>query len=95
MSRAPSVNDRFPPRDEFKPDTPTAIAKGKEQLVRYVPAVRDYDQKRIKDKAGDDSSYQGKITSLVEAQCLKGGSLVFESDVITYPLCEKKFECTR
>jgi hypothetical protein len=46
-------------------------------------------------KEGNDSSYQGRITSEVERQCMKGGAVVFDRAVVAYPLCEKKFECTR
>lgn len=80
---------------EFKPDTKAAIDKGKDQLRRYVPAVTRYYQDRIDKKSGDDSSVQGKITSLVERMCVKSGVVVLERDVVPYPLCEKRFECTR
>lgn len=80
---------------EFKPDTRAAIEKGHGQLARYVPAVTKYYQRRIDAKDGNDSSPQGRITSDVERQCVRGGSVVFQREVIPYPLCEKKYECTR
>jgi hypothetical protein len=80
---------------EFKPETPGQRAKGNKQLDRYVPAVTRFYQRRINAKDGDDSTLQGRITSEVERQCLKGGAVTFDRDVIFYPLCERKFECTR
>lgn len=80
---------------EFKPDTDKAKRNGQSQLDRYVPAVTTYYQRRIDAKEGNDSSPQGRITSEVERQCVSGGRVAFKDRVIPYPLCEKKFECTR
>jgi hypothetical protein len=80
---------------EFKPDTDAAKRNGRRQLDRYVPAVTRFYMDRIAAKTGDDSSAQGSITTLVERSCVKGGSVRFDAEVIPYPLCEKKFECTR
>ena len=80
---------------EFKPDTPAALRQGGEQLDRYVPAVMRYYRERIERKAGDDGSAQGRITSLVERMCFKSGTVDFDDKVVPYPLCEKRFECTR
>ncbi|KAB2911802.1 MAG: hypothetical protein F9K40_00110 [Kofleriaceae bacterium] len=80
---------------EFKPDTRKAKENGKEQLRRYVPAVTKFYQRRIDNKEGNDSSLQGRITSEVERRCVSGGQVDFKSEVIPYPLCEKKYECTR
>jgi hypothetical protein len=80
---------------EFKPDTDRAKRNGQLQLDRYVPAVTTYYQRRIDAKEGNDSSLQGRITLEVERQCTSGGRVAFKDRVIPYPLCEKKFECTR
>lgn len=80
---------------EFKPDTAAAERKGERQLNDYVPAVTRFYQERITGKQGNDSSDYGKFTSAVESKCVKSGSVFFDRKVIKYPLCEKKFECTR
>jgi hypothetical protein len=80
---------------EFKPDTPAAIRKGNEQLSGYLRAVSDYYSDRIKRGDGNGSSPQENITDLVKGSCVRGGSVVFDVKVEPYPLCEKRFECTR
>ena len=80
---------------EFKPDTRKAKSDGARQVARYQGTVTAYYQQRIDAKAGDDSSEQGGITTAVEKKCMSGPRVVFATKVEPYPLCEKKFECTR
>ena len=80
---------------EFKPDTRKALIKGADQLRRYLDSVTGYYQQRIDAKAGDDSSPQGALTSKIERQCMSGSRVVLTTKLEPYPLCEKKFECTR
>lgn len=80
---------------EFKPRTPAAIQKGRAQVARYADVVSRFYKARIDRKEGNDSSPQGSITDRVAKSCTDDGVVEFETDVIDYPLCEKKFECTR
>lgn len=80
---------------EFKPDTKKAKEIGEGQLDRYVPAVTKYYQERISRNAGSDSTKQGQITDDVKGKCMASDKVFFKREVVTYPLCEKRFECVR
>ena len=79
---------------EFKPDTEGQRKKGFRQLDRYRPIVERYYRERIASGQGDAAG-KDAITTAIKLKCMSVGDVELEVDVAQYPLCARRFECTR
>jgi len=80
---------------EFKPNDETAKAAGDKQLADYLPIVKGYYERHLRDGTEPDSDHGGKaiMKSFGDAGCIKGKALILDKLVETYDMCERRYRC--
>lgn len=82
---------------EFKPDSPSAIAKGRTQLNKYHPSVTGYYSARIYSPEKIKRELGGRqiMENFVKYGCVKGNKVIFKTKVDPYDRCESRDPCVR
>lgn len=82
---------------EFKPNNSRAKKKGAQQLDKYEKALSMlYNPKIFKDANGNyafASGIDAKYKPNKAIACVKSGKIRMGKDVVTYDMCDKKYEC--
>jgi hypothetical protein len=78
---------------EFKPDSPDALGKGRDQLTDYASSVPAFYARFLKEGAPDDR-YGGKaFMDAIRQHCSRDGQIIFKTRVVAYRMCDKQYIC--
>ena len=79
---------------EFKPDSPTGHADGRDQKAAYehlVPLY--YDKRRLAGEAASDALGGSEIMKVLKEECSASGGIKLDVEVHHYKMCENRYVC--
>lgn len=81
---------------EFKPNSSSAISKGRGQVSTHKKRVDAY-YKKMLTSGPPESKYGGKaiMAEFEKSGCIKSGKFAIKTDIKTYNRCEEKYQCIR
>lgn len=82
---------------EFKPNSSSAVSKGRGQLSTHKRLVEGYYSDVVAGKKSISSKYGGKaiLAEFEKSGCIKNGKFAIKTDVKTYARCDEKYQCVR